>query len=78
MKGGGANMAQFVFTKAQLVVEYVAGTNEKGENVFKTKTFANIRESVTADQLLAISNAFDVLSNYPVSATYKVTRNAVL
>lgn len=67
-------MAQFVFDKAQLMIEYLAGTNEKGDNVFKTKTFAHIRETATAEQLLAVSNAFSMLSNYQVSATYSNQR----
>lgn len=70
-------MAQFVFEKAQLVVEYLVGTNEKGDNVFKTKTFSHIRETATADQLLAVSTAFDALCEYPVSAAYKNEHNLI-
>lgn len=70
-------MAQFVFDKAQLVVEYVAGTNEKGENVYKTKTFANIRETATADQLMALATSFDSLCSYPVAVAYKNHRNLI-
>ena len=49
-------------------------SNEKGEPIFKTKTYANVIETVTADQLHQVAQALASLSNYPLSG---VERNDV-
>ena len=48
--------------------------NEKGEPIFRTKTYSNVKEEVTADQLYQVAQALSSLSNDPLSG---VKRNDV-
>ena len=41
---GGENMAQAIMTDSKLRVSYETGLNEKGEPIFKSKTYANVIE----------------------------------
>jgi hypothetical protein len=60
-------MAQAVMTSSKLRISYETGLNEKGQPVFKAKTYANVVEEATADQLQQVGQALASLSNYPLS-----------
>lgn len=60
-------MAQAVMTSSKLRLSYETGLNEKGQPVFKAKTYANVVEAATADQLQEVGQALASLSNYPLS-----------
>ena len=64
---GGENMAQAIMTDSKLRVSYETGLNEKGEPIFKTKTYANVIETATTDQLHQVAQALASLSNDPLS-----------
>lgn len=59
-------MAQFRFENASLKLFYETGVDEQGKPILASKTYQNIRESVSANQLQAVVNAFGSLSHYPV------------
>ena len=40
-------MAQAIMTSSKLLLSYETGLNEKGEPIFKTKTYSNVKEEVT-------------------------------
>ena len=67
-------MAQAIMTSSKLLVSYETGLNEKGEPIFKTKTYSNVKEEATADQLYSVGQALASLSNDPLSG---VKRNDV-
>jgi Protein of unknown function (DUF1659) len=60
-------MAQAIITATKLLVSYETGMNEKGEPIFKTKTYSNVIEEATADQLHQVAQALASLSIHPLS-----------
>lgn len=54
-------------TGSQLRVRYETGINEKGEPIFKKKSYSNVLEAATADQLFAVAQSLASLSTYPLS-----------
>jgi hypothetical protein len=67
-------MTQAIMTSSKLLVSYETGLNEKGEPIFRTKTYPSVKEEVTADQLYQVAQALSSLSNDPLSG---VKRNDV-
>jgi hypothetical protein len=60
-------MAQAMMSSSKLRVSYETGLNEKGQPIYKTKTYSNVVEAATADQLHQVGQALASLSIYPVS-----------
>ncbi|WML48915.1 DUF1659 domain-containing protein [Neobacillus sp. PS3-34] len=61
-------MAQAILEETKLRLIFETGVNEKGEPVFKTKTFNNVKKEATADQLLKAAQALGSLCNDPLSS----------
>ena len=60
-------MAEAIMTSSKLQVSYETGVDEKGNPIFKTKTYSNVKEEATADGLLQVAQGLASLSNYPFS-----------
>jgi hypothetical protein len=58
--------ANILDSKLRLLFE--TGMNEKGEPVFKTKTYSNVSKAATADQLSQAAQAIGGLTNYPLAS----------
>ena len=67
-------MAQAIMTSSKLQVSYETGVDEGGNPIFKTKTYANVKEEATADGMYQVAQALASLSNVPLSG---VKRNDV-
>jgi hypothetical protein len=63
---GGEEMAQALLENTKLRLVFEAGTDEKGNVIYKTKTYANVNEAATADQLFQAANAISALSTRPL------------
>lgn len=60
-------MAQAIITGSKLRLSYEIGLDDKGKPIFKSKTYANVVEEATTDQLHQVGQALASLSNYPLS-----------
>lgn len=60
-------MAQAMIIASKLRVSYETGLNDKGQPIYKTKTYSNVIEAATADQLHQVGQALASLSIYPLS-----------
>ena len=60
-------MAQAILTNSKLLLSYETGLNEKGEPIFRTKTYSGVKQEVMADQLYQVAQALSSLSNDPLS-----------
>lgn len=60
-------MAEAMIIDSRLRLLFETGVNEKGEPVFKTKTYSNIRKEATADQLSQVGQALGGLSEHPLA-----------
>ncbi len=67
-------MAQAIMTNSKVLLSYETGLNEKGEPIFKTKTYSNVKQEATANQLYQVAQALSSLSKHPLSG---VKRNDV-
>ncbi|WP_077212378.1 DUF1659 domain-containing protein [Bacillus dakarensis] len=56
-------MAQAVITSSRLALTFETGFNEKGEPIYKTKSYNNIKIEATADQLFQGANALGSLTS---------------
>ncbi|MDQ0269823.1 DUF1659 domain-containing protein [Cytobacillus purgationiresistens] len=54
-------MAQAILLDSKLRLTFVAGLNDKGEPMFKVKTFGNIKSEASSEQLYQFSTAFENL-----------------
>lgn len=59
-------MAEAMIMESRLRLLFETGLNEKGEPVYKTKTYSNIRKNATADQLSQAAQALGNLSEFPL------------
>ncbi|TKC18779.1 DUF1659 domain-containing protein [Robertmurraya kyonggiensis] len=59
-------MAEAMIMDSKLRLLFETGLNEKGEPVYKTKTYSNIRKDSTADQLSQAARALGGLCEYPL------------
>ncbi|MBS4190137.1 DUF1659 domain-containing protein [Bacillus sp. FJAT-49705] len=64
-------MAQAMIMDTKLRLSFETGLNDKGEPVFKTKTFGNVKSSATADQLQQVAQAIAALSNDPLASVVR-------
>ena len=67
-------MAQAIMTSSKLQVRYEVRIGEGGKPIYKTKSYANVKESATADQLYPVAEALQSLSDYPLDS---VKRNDI-
>lgn len=61
-------MAQVMLAETTLRLIFEVGVNEKGEPVYKTKSFNNVKKEATTDQLFQVAQALSVLCNDPLSS----------
>jgi hypothetical protein len=61
-------MAQAMLKTSRLTMVFETGMNEKGEPIFKAKTYSNVKKLATADQLQQASSALAALSEFPLSS----------
>lgn len=59
-------MAEAIILDSKLRILFEIGLNEKGETLYKAKTYSNIDKNATADQLFETAQALGQLSVYPV------------
>lgn len=71
-------MALFTFENASLKVFFEAGVDHEGQPIFTTKTYQNVRESATADQIHAVAEAINSLSSSPVLKAQVVRTDSIL
>lgn len=71
-------MAQFSFDSASLKVFFETGVDKEGQPIIKAKTFQNVRESATADQIQAVAQAINSLSSFPVLKAQVVRTDTIL
>ncbi|QED49685.1 DUF1659 domain-containing protein [Cytobacillus dafuensis] len=64
-------MAQARMFDTKLRLSFETGLNEKGEPIFKSKTFGNVKNTATADQLHQVAQAIAALSNDPLAAVVR-------
>lgn len=60
-------MAEAMILDSRLRLLFETGLNDKGEPIYKTKTYSNIRKDATADQLSQAAKALAGLSNFPLA-----------
>lgn len=60
-------MAEAMIMDSRLRLLFETGLNDKGEPIYKTKTYSNIRKDATADQLSQAAQALGGLSNFPLA-----------
>lgn len=61
-------MAQATILDSKLRLLFETGLNEKGEPVYKTKTYSNVSKEATADQLSQAAQAIGGLTNHPLAS----------
>lgn len=54
-------LAQTMMIDSKLRLSFETGLNEKGEPVFKTKTFGNVKKTATPDQLFEVAQAISAI-----------------
>ena len=62
------NLAEINVYDTKLRLSFETGMNHKGEPVFKTKTYANVKKASTADELFRFAQAIALLSTDPLAA----------
>ena len=65
-------MAQATLADSKLRLTFEVGVNEKGETLYKAKTFNNVKTNATTDQIFQTAQAIGILCNDPL---YTVARN---
>ncbi|MDN3019551.1 DUF1659 domain-containing protein [Paenibacillus sp. BSR1-1] len=65
-------MAQTLLEGTKLRIVFEAGMDEKGKQLYKAKTFSNINNQATADQLFQAAQAITALTSDVLN---KVERN---
>jgi hypothetical protein len=71
-------MAQVMLAETSLKLIFEAGMNEKGEPVYKTKTFNNVKKEATADQLFQTAQALAVLCINPLNTVLRNDNSEIL
>lgn len=65
-------MANQIPVSSTLRVDFETGLNEKGNIIFKRKSFTNIKTEATADQLFSTAAAIASVQNYPLGEVTRV------
>jgi hypothetical protein len=61
-------MAQAFLKNTRLTLVFETGMNEKGEPIYKAKTYTNIKRLATADQLHQAATALAAISTFPLNS----------
>jgi len=70
----GCIMAQAIMSSSRLTIYYEIGMDGEGKPIYKMKSYPNVKEAATADQLYQVAQALASLSSYSLSS---VKRNDV-
>ncbi|SEN88425.1 Protein of unknown function [Mesobacillus persicus] len=71
-------MAQAMLKNSRLTLVFETGMNEKGEPIFKGKSYANVQKEATADQLHQAATALAGLSAYPLSSVERTDNHDII
>lgn len=71
-------LAQAILIESKLRLTFETGMKENGEPLFKSKTFANINNNATSEQLYQFSNAIDTLSANPLVSVQRDDRYRII
>lgn len=71
-------MAQALLAESRLRLVFETGVNEKGEPIFKSKTFSNLKKEATPDQMHQAASAIAALSKDPLSRVERNDRSEIL
>jgi hypothetical protein len=63
---------------SKLRVVFQTGLNEEGKPIYKTKSYPNVAEEVTPDQLQQVGEALASLSTYPMGGIQQSLLHEVL
>ncbi|MBB6446848.1 DUF1659 domain-containing protein [Bacillus benzoevorans] len=67
-------MATAIMSSSRLMINYEIGMDGEGNPLYKLKSYPNVKEAATADQLYQVAQALASLTNYSLSS---VKRNDV-
>ncbi|WP_147534252.1 DUF1659 domain-containing protein [Bacillus marasmi] len=59
-------MAQEMLKSTQLRLIFETGLNDKGEPIFKTKSFNNVKKEAEAEQIYQVAQAISTLCTHPL------------
>ncbi|APH03523.1 DUF1659 domain-containing protein [Bacillus weihaiensis] len=71
-------MANQVLLDSQLRLMYEAGVDEKGETIFKSKNYNNVKITSTADELLQVAQAIASLQTQTLATVERNNSNQLL
>lgn len=71
-------MATAVIANSRLRLEFEVGMDDVGKPLLKAKTFSNIQNSATTDQLFQAAQAIGGLSNYTLINIERVDTSDLL
>ncbi|WP_316568662.1 DUF1659 domain-containing protein [Neobacillus sp. YIM B06451] len=71
-------MAQAFLADSKLRLVFETGVNEKGEAIFKSKTFSNLKTEATPDQMHMAVTAIAALSADPLSVAERNDRSEII
>ena len=71
-------MAQAMLKNSRLTLVFETGMNEKGEPIFKGKSYANVRKEATADQLHQAAVALGGLCANPLSSVERTDNHDII
>lgn len=63
---------------SRLSLIFEAGTDEHGDVIYRTKSFNNVKETATNEQLLAIVNALTPLQQYSLDRVERTNVHSLL
>lgn len=67
-----------MLVKSRLSIIFHAGYDEQGEEIFKTKSFQNIKEEATNEQMLQVVQALLPLQQYEVNRVERTNVHSLL
>ncbi|RDU38774.1 hypothetical protein DRW41_04230 [Neobacillus piezotolerans] len=71
-------MAQALLADSKLRLVFETGVNEKGEPIFKSKTFSNLKTEATPNQMHQAASAISALCADPLSVVERNDRSEIL
>ncbi|MGD6817546.1 DUF1659 domain-containing protein [Metabacillus sp. 84] len=70
-------MATTLLIDSQLRLVYDLGLNQEGKQVFKSKTYSNVKTTANADQLNAAAGILSGLQQYPLFTAERLDQNEI-
>lgn len=61
-----------------LTLQLDHGTDDRGKNIYKTKTFSNLHDDATDASILNVANALASLQEYPLAEISMAVKNVLL